>query len=122
MRKMLTEDNLMIEEKPPFNKDEAEAFKQVKESFKYTEDDRPEVALPFNEKVDDLENNLTMALARLNSSVSKLQKENIVKEYEEKIQDGVNKDYFEEVKDKHPHIGHKHYIPTQVVIRSGSRN
>ena len=118
MRKMLTEDNLMIEEKPPFNKDEAEAFKQVKESFKYTKDDRPEVALPFNEKVESLENNLSMSLARLNSSVLKLQKENIVKEYEEKILDGVKKDYFEEVKDKTPQFGHKHYIPTQVVIRS----
>ena len=117
MRKLLTEDNLIVEEKPPFNKDEAEAYKQVQQSFRYTEDGRPEVGIPFNEKVHKLENNLPMALGRLNTAMYRLQKAKIVKDYHAKIQEGVRKGYYEEVHDKHPHLGQKSYIPTQVVIR-----
>merc|ERR1711884_881661 len=73
MRKLLFEDNLVIEEKPPFNKDEEAAYNFVKENFSYTKDGRPMTAIPFNDKTNQLNNNFPLAKGCLNSSTQRLE-------------------------------------------------
>ena len=116
MRKILTEDNLFIENKPPFSKDEEIAYNLVKNSFVY-EKGRPTIELPFNEKIKNLGNNLPQAMARLKGSLARLQKANIVLDFKRKIDEGVNKRYFEIVDDKKPGEGQKFYIPTAPVVK-----
>ena len=118
MRKMLTEDNLVIEEKPPFNKDEETAFNFVRDHFEYTSEGRPIIAIPFNEKIQQLGNNYPAAYGRLKSQIIRLEKAGITEEFEDKIKDGISKDYYEEIEDRTPQVGRKFYIPTDAVIRT----
>ena len=114
--KMLLEDNLFIEEKPAFTKDEEKAYEFVKELFTF-EEGRPVTAIPYNEKENLLENNMPVAVKRLGSTQAKLEKMNMTQEFDNKIEDSLKKDYIEEIKDPEPHIGPKTYLPVSVVIK-----
>ena len=116
MRKILHEDNLIIEEKPPFTKDEEIAYEFVKDKFTF-DNGRPLTAIPFNDKEKRLENNLPVAIKRLGSTQAKLEKMNMTQEFDDKIEDLLKKDYIEEVKDPQPQKGPKTYLPISVVIK-----
>ena len=117
LRKLLFEDNLFIEEKPPFNKDEETAFNFVRDNFKFTEEGRPMTAIPFNDKIKILPNNYASSMARLYSLYNRLEKKDITNVYSEKFKEGEMKDYIEEVKDDRPDIGPKWYMPQEVVVK-----
>ena len=116
MHKMLKDENFIIEEKPAFTKDEELAYEFVRKMFTF-EEGRPETAIPFNEKEELLENNFSVAIKRLESTMTKLMKTDTCLEFDEKIQDAIDKDYIEEVFDEEPHIGKKTYLPVSIVIR-----
>ena len=80
MKEILYQDNLFIEEKPAFSKEEEIAFEKVKESFDF-EDGRPITGLPFNDKETLLKNNMSMALKRLESTNAKLKKLEMEEEF-----------------------------------------
>uniref|UniRef100_A0A1I7U681 Integrase catalytic domain-containing protein n=1 Tax=Caenorhabditis tropicalis TaxID=1561998 RepID=A0A1I7U681_9PELO len=98
-----------------------EVLEQFKKSATRDEHNRIQVAFPFNGREDQLQDNLPVALKRLESLV-KHQSPEIRSSYDEIIQTQKKSGIIEEVSPEEKPIGPVYHIPHDVVVKEDSNN
>ena len=99
-----------------YDSEDQRALEKFKETLLFFENGRYSVKWPWKEEVPDINENRGLAIGRLRSLVSKMQKQpDMMLKYDTIIQDQLEKGVVEKV-DRFNVDGIKHYIPHHVVI------